>query len=59
MPVELAAGDLVVHPDLAMLRSAATKFPVYIDPGIARSSWTMINSQFTDQSYWLFEVSGG
>jgi hypothetical protein len=55
MPVQLTGNDLVVRPDLAMLRDKATKFPVYIDPGLVRSAWTMINNTFTSQSYWSYD----
>ena len=55
MPVELAGDQLVVRPDTSMLRSAATTFPVYIDPVFTRSAWTMINSRFPDQSYWSYD----
>ena len=55
MPVELSGADLVVHPDVAMLRATTTRYPVYIDPAFARSAWTMINSRFPDQSYWSFD----
>lgn len=55
MPVQFVGGDLVVHPDLSMLRGKATKFPVYIDPALGKSAWTMINSAFPSQSYWSFD----
>ena len=55
MPVQLTGGDLVVHPDLGMLRNKATKFPVYIDPALGKSAWTMINSAFPSQSYWSYD----
>ncbi|WP_213455150.1 LamG-like jellyroll fold domain-containing protein, partial [Rhizomonospora bruguierae] len=55
MPVQLIGSDLVVHPDLAMLRDKATKFPVYIDPGLGKNAWTMINSTYPTQSYWSYD----
>ncbi len=55
MPLELSGGDIVVHPDLRMLRNAATRYPVYIDPAFGAGAWTMINSNFLDQSYWSFD----
>jgi hypothetical protein len=55
MPVQLVGDGLVVHPDLTMLRNKATKFPVYIDPALGKSAWTMINSTFTTQSYWSYD----
>ncbi|MEU4338982.1 carboxypeptidase regulatory-like domain-containing protein [Micromonospora lupini] len=55
MPVQLSGGDLVVRPDLAMLRDKATTFPVYIDPAFGKSAWTMINSTYPSQSYWSYD----
>ncbi|WP_203815324.1 LamG-like jellyroll fold domain-containing protein [Paractinoplanes ferrugineus] len=52
MPVQLAANDLIVRPDITMLRDRATKFPVYIDPALGKTAWTMINSKYPDQEYW-------
>ena len=31
------------------------EYPVYLDPTITYSSWTMINSQFPSQSYWSYD----
>ncbi|MEV0132929.1 LamG-like jellyroll fold domain-containing protein [Dactylosporangium sp. NPDC050688] len=58
MPVELSGADIVVHPDLSLLRGANTKYPVYIDPAFGASAWTMINSKFTGQSYWSYDRHG-
>ncbi|PRX08404.1 LamG-like jellyroll fold domain-containing protein [Actinoplanes italicus] len=55
MPLALNKGHLVIHPDTTMLRSKAMKFPVYIDPGISASTWTMINSAYPSQSYWSYD----
>jgi hypothetical protein len=55
MPVQLSGGALVIHPNLAMLRDARTQYPVYIDPSIGKSAWTMINSLHTTQSYWSYD----
>ncbi|MEV0430126.1 carboxypeptidase regulatory-like domain-containing protein [Micromonospora sp. NPDC050495] len=55
MPIELTGHDLLVRPDLAMLRDKATRFPVYIDPAFGKSAWTMINSTFPSQSYWSYD----
>ncbi|SBT53105.1 LamG-like jellyroll fold domain-containing protein [Micromonospora auratinigra] len=55
MPVRLAGADLVIRPDLTMLRAKATRFPVYIDPALGKSAWTMINSTFPSQSYWSYD----
>lgn len=52
-------GAIVLTPDQQMLSSAATVFPVYIDPtftapsaGSSRSAWTTVNNGFPNQSYW-------
>lgn len=55
MPLELDGRELVINPDLNMLRNPAMTFPVYIDPGINASTWTMINSSFPSQSYWSYD----
>ena len=38
-----------------MLDDPGVQYPVYLDPTIIYSWWTMINSQFPDQSYWSFD----
>ncbi|MEU7870086.1 LamG-like jellyroll fold domain-containing protein [Dactylosporangium sp. NPDC049140] len=58
MPVAVEGGDMVVRPDLQVLRGASTKFPVFIDPAFNASAWTMINSRFTTQSYWSYDRNG-
>ncbi|MER7283182.1 LamG-like jellyroll fold domain-containing protein [Dactylosporangium sp. NPDC000244] len=58
MPVTVEGGDVVVRPDLQVLRGGATKFPVFIDPAFNASAWTMINSRFTTQSYWSYDRNG-
>jgi hypothetical protein len=52
-------GAIVLTPDQQMLTSAATVFPVYIDPtfnppsgGSSRNTWTTVNNGFPNQSYW-------
>ncbi|GIF24528.1 hypothetical protein BJ973_008007 [Actinoplanes tereljensis] len=57
MPLQLSGNDLVIHPDTAMLRDKATKFPVYIDPALGRTAWTMINSKYSTQEYWSYDRS--
>ncbi|GAA0522469.1 hypothetical protein Ade02nite_81810 [Paractinoplanes deccanensis] len=46
MRTSLAKASLVVMPDRAMLDAAATRYPVYIDPGVtaARSNWVKVDS---------------
>ncbi|MBB5867529.1 hypothetical protein F4553_000908 [Allocatelliglobosispora scoriae] len=58
MPLSLEGKEIVVRPDLAVLRGAATKFPVYIDPAFGASAWTMINSRYPNQSYWSYDRNG-
>lgn len=52
-------GAIVLTPDQQMMSSAATVFPVYIDPtfnppfqGSSRNAWTTVNNGFPNQSYW-------
>jgi hypothetical protein len=62
VPVGVAArgSSIVLTPDQAMLTSAKTVFPVYIDPvfvppdpqGANRSGWDTINSYYTSASNW-------
>jgi len=50
----------VLVPDATLLTSPTTQFPLYIDPKSSapvRSSWTMINSGHTTQSYWSYDRS--
>jgi hypothetical protein len=55
-PVGLALSgqDLVLHPDLGMLASPETAFPVVIDPSYAakRLNWAQVMSGYPDTSYW-------
>ncbi|MEV4351056.1 DNRLRE domain-containing protein [Actinoplanes sp. NPDC049596] len=46
MRTTLAQASLVVTPDRAMLDAAATKYPVYIDPGVTamKSNWVKVDS---------------
>ncbi len=55
MPVDLDGGAVVVSPDRALLNDPSTVYPVYIDPTIAYSSWTMINKNYPSQSYWSYD----
>jgi hypothetical protein len=54
MPSRLSGKTLSITPVQAMLDDPATKYPVYIDPGVqaARSAWTMIDSGNPATSYW-------
>ncbi|MEU7752063.1 LamG-like jellyroll fold domain-containing protein [Micromonospora sp. NPDC049171] len=55
MPVQLTGTELVVRPDVNMLRDKATTYPVYIDPAFGKSAWTMINSTYPTQPYWSYD----
>ncbi|MEU7585195.1 LamG-like jellyroll fold domain-containing protein [Micromonospora sp. NPDC049230] len=55
MPVQLTGDELVVRPDVTMLRDKATTYPVYIDPAFGKSAWTMINSAYPSQPYWSYD----
>ncbi|MFC7484761.1 hypothetical protein ACFQX7_38615 [Luedemannella flava] len=56
-PIEVTAedGQVTLAPDADMLADPSVQFPLYLDPTIAYSAWTMINSQYTDQSYWSYD----
>lgn len=55
MPMRVADGEISVQPDRGLLVGKSTKYPVYIDPAIARTSWTMINNRYPNQSYWSYD----
>ena len=58
VPTRMVGTSLVLAPDMTMLASARTRFPVYIDPKSSaplRSSWTMINSGHTTQQYYTYD----
>lgn len=55
MGLGYAAGKLTVTPDAGLLGGSDTTYPVYIDPTISKTSWTMINSTHTTQSYWSYD----
>ncbi|MFC3983046.1 LamG domain-containing protein [Streptosporangium jomthongense] len=64
-PVELgvAAGrGLTLKPDTALLTDPKTTFPLFIDPTVGYTYWTMINEAAPNQSYWDYDrrnCSGG
>ncbi len=52
--VTVAPGSLTLSPTL--LDDPSLEFPLFIDPTLtATGGWTMINSQFPNQSYWSFD----
>ncbi|MEU2245042.1 hypothetical protein ABZ572_37295 [Streptomyces sp. NPDC018338] len=58
--VELDGGTLEVKPDLGLLRSEATVYPVYIDPpvkGLVLTDWTALSSD--GDSFWEFTGDKG
>ncbi|WBB78832.1 FG-GAP-like repeat-containing protein [Micromonospora sp. WMMD882] len=55
MPVDLDADRVEITPDRALLEDPATVYPVYLDPTITYTSWTMINKQYPSQSYWSYD----
>lgn len=61
IPAKRAGRDLVVTPDQAMLTSAETKYPVYIDPSWStdQNLWTHVNEMAIDQSYWNYDRNDG
>jgi Concanavalin A-like lectin/glucanases superfamily len=52
--MSLEGGQLVLHPDLSMLRAATTRFPVTIDPSFNanRLNWTVVLGQSPGVSFW-------
>ncbi|GIJ62978.1 LamG-like jellyroll fold domain-containing protein [Virgisporangium aurantiacum] len=55
MPLTLSGSTLTVRPDRKFLTASATTYPVFVDPALVASAWTMINSRFTGQSYWSYD----
>ncbi len=51
-PMTLAGGDLAIVPDPAMLSSAATKFPVYLDPDFPGhlNRWSYADTSNSDRN---------
>ncbi|MFE7096624.1 FG-GAP-like repeat-containing protein [Streptomyces erythrochromogenes] len=55
MPTAITGGNLEIKPDQALLASAETKYPVYIDPSVAwgeRQNWAWAYRSWPDKSYW-------
>ncbi|MFI0990497.1 LamG domain-containing protein [Streptomyces exfoliatus] len=58
--VEVASGSMTVKPDLGLLHSADTVYPVYIDPpvtGLVRADWTALSSD--GDRFWEFTGDKG
>ncbi|MFI1286321.1 FG-GAP-like repeat-containing protein [Streptomyces sp. NPDC020858] len=55
MPTTVTGGTLEIKPDQALLTSAETKYPVYIDPSVAwgaRQNWSWVYRTWKNNSYW-------
>jgi hypothetical protein len=55
MKLAVSDREIALTPDLALLTDPAASYPLYLDPTIGYSSWTMINSRYTTQSYWSYD----
>ncbi|MBM7858060.1 LamG-like jellyroll fold domain-containing protein [Lentzea nigeriaca] len=56
MPVAVENGEISVVPDAAMLKDAATRYPVMIDPGwsgnVQGNAWTLVSSKDPGDAFW-------
>ncbi|WP_407838743.1 FG-GAP-like repeat-containing protein [Streptomyces sp. DSM 116496] len=55
MPTAVVDGSLEIKPDQALLKGAATTYPVYIDPSVAwgeRQNWAWAYRSWPTNSYW-------
>jgi hypothetical protein len=63
MALGVEGQSVSVTPSAAMLTSAATTFPVTIDPGVyytaTRNGWGMVNATYPTTSYWKFTGDEG
>ncbi|MEV4373734.1 LamG domain-containing protein [Nonomuraea sp. NPDC049637] len=50
-------GRLVLKPDPRLLADPAAAFPLYVDPTIGYTYWTMINEAAKGTSYWSYDRS--
>ncbi|HEX6686082.1 MAG TPA: LamG domain-containing protein [Candidatus Limnocylindrales bacterium] len=55
--VSVSGSDVVLEPDGTLLADPAAVLPMFIDPTVAYTGWTMINSFFPNQSYWSYDKS--
>jgi len=53
--LSLAGTDLILRPDPRLLEDPDAVFPLYLDPTIVYTAWTMINSTSPNQSYWSYD----
>ncbi|MEJ3750924.1 LamG domain-containing protein, partial [Actinomycetes bacterium KLBMP 9797] len=54
LTTRIAAGELSLVPDRALLTGAGTRYPVYIDPSWSgsRTAWTQVWSNLPTTSFW-------
>lgn len=54
IPVDVGADSLTIHPDVEMLTSSETNFPVYIDPSLNTSinTWAPVSKSHPDSTWW-------
>jgi hypothetical protein len=61
--VALESEDLVLRPDLELLRGADTRYPVVIDPqwdgGIQGNIWGLVNTKYRDSAFYRGKNSSG
>lgn len=61
--VALESDDLVLRPDLELLRGADTRYPVVIDPqwdgGIQGNIWGLVNTKYRDSAFYRGKNSSG
>ncbi len=53
--VSVADGSLTLAPPPSLLDDPAAEFPLYIDPTLTLTAWTMINRFNPGQSYWSYD----
>ncbi|WP_335986724.1 LamG-like jellyroll fold domain-containing protein [Glycomyces sp. MUSA5-2] len=61
--VALESADLVLRPDLELLRGADTRYPVVIDPqwdgGIQDNLWGLVNTKYPDSTFYRGKNTSG
>jgi len=61
--VSLEADDLVLRPDLDLLRGTDTRYPVVIDPewdgGIQDNLWGLVNTKYPDSAFYRGKNTSG
>lgn len=61
MALTVGRSELVVTPDLELLRGPDTVYPVYLDPSVSgsRNEWAMISDGYPGESYYKFSGDEG